>query len=491
MAGKLSGCVFFLFVLFFGFTDGTVADETAPPGSQNTVIVIPVSGEVEPSMAAFIARAISDTAGLPDPLYVLEMDTFGGRVDSALQIVDELVNIKHGRTIAYVKTKAISAGALIALACNQLVMKQNTTIGDCAPIIYDNEGPKMMGEKFQSPLRAKFRTLARRNGYPETLAEAMVTADMVVYRVKFPDKTVYLDEHDYAELPDRDKKRIVAKETVVAKGELLTMDDSEALDLGFSKMSAPSIEDMLARMEVKSYVIKRIEPSWSEDMSRIIGAMSPILLMIGLAALYMELKAPGFGLPGIVGITCLALVFLNQYLVGLADQTELLLILLGFVLLGVEIFVTPGFGVMGFSGLAAIAIGMILSFQDFVIPDPSMPWQKDILTSNMIKVLGSYLLAFCISMLFLKYVFPRLGRVIEGPYLHATLEKSKADSEEAKRVTVGDQGTVVTALRPSGKADIGGEIIDVIAEGEFIDQGTPVMITDIRGNRVIVTRSEA
>ena len=132
--------------------------------TKQTVYVISISGEVDPGMAAFLERAYQDTLEKPNGLVVLEIDTFGGRVDSALEIVDTLLKFPKERSIAFVEKKAISAGSLIALACGKLVMKPATTIGDCAPISITQEGPKMMGEKFQSPLRAKFRALAKRNG---------------------------------------------------------------------------------------------------------------------------------------------------------------------------------------------------------------------------------------------------------------------------------------------------------------------------------------
>ncbi|MCK5323396.1 MAG: serine protease, partial [Desulfobulbaceae bacterium] len=301
--------------------NNTIFGET----SGQKVYVIPVSGDVEPGMAAFIKRAFRDAAQHPEGLFVLEMDTFGGRVDSALQIVDTLLKDPGTKTIAFVENKAISAGALIALACNELVMKPNTTIGDCAPITFSSEGAKMMGEKFQSPLRAKFRTLARKNGYPAALAEAMVTPDMIVYEVKMEGKTLYMDSLSFADLSPEEKENVLSKKTVVAKGELLTMDDQEARELNFSRMSAASIHEMLGRMGITDYEIININESWSESLVRLISSIAPILLMIGMAALYTELQAPGFGVPGIVGIICLGLVFLNQYMVGLADHTELLL----------------------------------------------------------------------------------------------------------------------------------------------------------------------
>jgi membrane-bound serine protease (ClpP class) len=194
----------------------------------------------------------------------------------------------------------------------------------------------MLGEKFQSPLRAKFRTLARRNGYPVALAESMVSAHLEIYEIKMADQTLYLNATDLEGMTADEQEKIIAKKVVVAKDELLTMDDAEARTLGFSMMTVSSIPDMLDRLNIKDYRITRLEPSWSETLGRFLTSIAPILMMIGMASLYAEYKVPGFGLPGLVGIICLGLVFGNQYIVGLADYTELILILLGLVLLGFE-----------------------------------------------------------------------------------------------------------------------------------------------------------
>ncbi len=172
-----------------------------------TVYVIPVNGDVEPAMAAYIERAVQEAGKDPEAIIVLEIDTFGGRVDSALKIVETMTGIKGPRTIAFVKNKAISAGALIALSCDDLVMQPSTTIGDCAPISFSQEGAKMMGEKFQSPLRAKFRALARRNGYPVALAEAMVSAHLEIYEVKMADRTLYLNANDLQGMTEEEQER--------------------------------------------------------------------------------------------------------------------------------------------------------------------------------------------------------------------------------------------------------------------------------------------
>ncbi|MDJ0819665.1 MAG: NfeD family protein [Desulfobacterales bacterium] len=477
-----------IIVLSFFLSFFTLKSESIAQISSSEIYVVPVSGTVDPGMAAFIKRSLEAPSSDPDSLLILELDTFGGRVDSALQIVDTLLSVPKGRTIAYVKRKAISAGALIALASSKIVMRNNTTIGDCAPITYSSEGPKVLGEKFQSPLRAKFRALAKRNGYPETLAESMVTAEMVVYAVDMDGKILYIDSQAFEDLSPSEKEQIQSKKTIVREGELLTMDDAEALELGFSEMSVDNLDEMLQRMEIGNYTLIRIEENWSERLVRYIGLIAPLILLIGLASLYLEISAPGFGVPGIIGITCLALVFLNQYLVGLADYTELLLLILGIILLGFELFVIPGFGIAGIAGLIFIAAAAILAFQDFVIPDPSLPWQGEILIENIVYVLGALFMAIIIAVFFMRYIMPKLSVVVNGPYLNTTLKGSHADSTEVENAQVGHTGVTMTLLRPSGKVKIKDKIFDGITQGEFIERGTPVKISEIKGNRIIVSR---
>jgi membrane-bound serine protease (ClpP class) len=480
--------VVFLAALWCFGKDSLTTKSSFAPIRTKKVIIIPVEGDVEPAMASFIARALREAANSPDPLIILEMDTFGGRVDAAFQIVDTILNAPKGKTIAFVKTKAISAGSLIALSCNELVMKHNTTIGDCAPIAVTNEGAQMLGEKFQSPLRAKFRTLAKRNGFPQALAEALVTPDMVVYKVQLKDSSFFIDSVGFADLSADTKKSIIGKKTIVKKGQLLTMDDVEAKDLGFSKMSVESVEELLKAKNITEYSIVRYSENWSESLVRIISKIAPILMIIGFLGLYLEYKSPGLIFPGIIGGLCLGLVFFSHYLIGLATYTELLIIVLGVILLGIEMFVLPGFGIAGIAGLGCIVIGLILSFQDFVLPSPSMPWQMRELTGNLGSVLGSFIAAFVGAILLIRFALPSFSKVVRGPYLDATLENSHADSEAIVGVKEQDVGVVETPLRPSGKAAIGGRVFDVVTEGGFIEKGASVTVQKILRNKIIVAR---
>lgn len=451
------------------------------------IYVIPVTGTVEPGMAAYVKRALRDIRNDPDAVFVFKMDTFGGRVDAALDIVDTISGLPEKRTIVFVEKRAISAGALIALSAGRLFMKKNTIIGDCAPIINSGQGMKMAGEKIQTVLRAKFRSLAKKNHYPVVLAQSMVSLDMEVYQVIINGKKKYLDRKAWDDLTKAEKRKISSKKTIVAKGELLTMDDAEAFNLGFSRKSVKNLNQALALAGYPSADIVTIEATWSEKFVRFVHPFLSVLMLIGIGAIYTEIKAPGFGLPGIVGIICLGLVFFSQYLAGLADYTELLVLLTGVLLMGVEVFVLPGFGVAGISGLVFIAAGLVLSFQNFVLPDPSLPWEKALMIKNLAQVFGAFLFAFFISLFMIRFVLPKFSKMVNGPYLEADLKDFRVDTADDFGVSPGDTGIAHTFLRPSGKILVKGRKIDAITRGEFIEKGINVKIEKIEHNHVIVT----
>ena len=469
----------FLFILLAGMAGA----------AEPTVHIIPVSGTVEPGMAAYIKRVVSSLEKDKNAILVFVMDTFGGRVDAAFEIVETICSVPKQRTVAFVDKKAISAGALIALSAGTLVMKENTLIGDCAPIIQTSEGHKEVGEKTQTVLRAQFRTLAKRNGYPEVLAEAMVTKSMEVYKITRGEEVEYMDKTSWEDLPEAEKENVTRKTTIVAEGELLTMDDKEAFDLGFSRSSVTDLDNVLQVLGYADYPRLRFEENWSEDFVRWIQPFLPILMLLGIGAVYTEIKAPGFGIPGIVGMVCLGLVFFNQYLVGLADYTEILVFIIGFLLLSFEVFVLPGFGIAGISAIIVLAAGLVLSFQSFVLPDPSLPWEGDLMIKNLGMVMGCALGALLVSLFAVRFVLPRVSTVIKGPYLDASLQDSHADSSEAQGIVSGDEGVSLTTLRPSGKVRINNRKVDAVTQGDFIDPDTPIQVVRVSAGRVIVEKT--
>ncbi len=476
----MKNILYCLFLILFCLAPAVGQEDTSLP------VVIPVNGEVGPAMAAFIKRAVEENKEKTKGPIIFEIDTFGGRVDSALEIVETLLTIDKADSISYVKTKAISAGALIALSSGRLYMKTGTTIGDCAPITYSKEGVQEMGEKFQSPLRAKFRALAKRNGFPQVLAEAMVSKDKEIVQVKKDNEIHYYDRDEFNELKKRDKEKYQFLKTVVKKGELLTMDDIEAVNFSFSSQSVQDLDQLLETLDLTADSVRYVEKNWSEIMAGYLIAISPILIMIGLAGVYMELKSPGFGAPGLIGIVCLLLAFVSQYTTGLANYTELLIILAGFGLLAVEVFILPGFGIAGIAGITLIFCGMVLSLQNFTLPDPDLPWEVDIFVANVIWVMAIGICSLVLSFLAFRYILPRVSVPGGGTFLSTTLEDSHADSAETRHVRVGDTGTALSELRPSGKAQFHDQRLDVITQGDYIDKGETIQVIELSKSKIIV-----
>ena len=343
---------------------------------------------------------------------MFKVNTYGGELQSAFEIVDLLMGVSQCSTYAYVEKKAISAGALIALSANRIVMGNGTTIGDCAPITQGSDGIVMLGEKIQSPLRAKFRTLAEKNGYPSLLAQSMVTADIGVVAAvpriakRGADSLEYFTAKQWEALGEKGQAKYKSHKLIVPEGQLLTMTDKEAAAYGFSTGSYASLQEFLdARGWTQTAAIAT---TWSEDLVRAIGAISPILMMIGFGALYMEFKTPGMSVFGIIGATCLAIVFGSKYAVGLADHTELLLLMAGFAFVMAEMFLFPGTLIAGVTGIVLILVALTLSLQTFTVPDPSMPWEMKSLIDNVFSTLGSAVVAILIPLVLIRFVLPRL-----------------------------------------------------------------------------------
>jgi membrane-bound serine protease (ClpP class) len=464
--------------------------------------VIPIHGPIEPALASFVKRAIQEAEAKNPDRILFEINTFGGRLDAAFEIVDAITSIEDS-TYAYVHQKAISAGALIALAANKIAMGSNTTIGDCAPILQGGEeGIVMAGEKIQSPLRAKFRNLAERNGYPKLLSQSMVSIDMEVIKMTYigdkgnQDSVRYITQtewDDWASNLSEQEQKQWQRQTVVAKGELLTMTDTEAQNYGFSMGSYPSREDFLKQQGWT--VGLEFESTWSEDLARWLGKIAPLLLLVGFGALYMEFKTPGFGLFGFIGIVCLALVFGSKYAVGLADYTEFLLLMGGVALFVVEIYILPGTFLFGAAGICLFIASLILSMQSFTLPNPELPWQKELFLENLMWIVGSAVLALTVPIFAAKYLLARIP-VAKGILESTTLKGSHASSvqEEHPELQLGLAGLTTTALRPYGKAlfyhsGSGGnpnKQWEVVALSGYIEAGEKIHIHSIQGNKITV-----
>ena len=464
---------------------------------------IKLEGDVDPAMYEFCARAIGEALNKKPDYIVFEINTFGGRLDAAFDLVDTIMAVKGPETIALVKKKAISAGSLIALACKKLYMLEATTIGDCAPIVQGSNGtPEIVGEKIQSPLRAKFRNLAQRNGYPELLASSFVTPELEVFELTATldkgtptqrDTTLIIESKKFAVLDSTEKKFWGSPKILVKEGELLTMTDQEAEELGFSKGTFKSREDFETKLAIERK--SEIETNTGEKIASAIAAISGLLLILGFGALYIEFKTPGFGMFGIIGIILIGIVFFGQFAPQLDGYFPAILLVAGVILFLVEIFVMPGTFLFGVGGIICMIAALIMSFDTANIPEyvpeavettfDATPW-----LFGLLFVLSSAAIALIIPIAASKYLIPLLP---EGwtPMLKTDMETAVSPTENVQEIAIGTIGTAKTFLRPVGQAsftmsDGSTKLFDVQTHGEIIEAGQKVKVESVQEGHIWV-----
>jgi len=429
-----------------------------------------------------------------------EIGTYGGLVSAADDISKYLLDTsKEAHTVAYITTEAISAGAMISVHCQDIIMRENATIGDCAPITIV-PSQKLEGverEKTESVIRGFFDRAANANGYPRALLRAMVTMQIEVYRVK----NIKTGEDEYFEkdeLPkDANEYDIGNKVLAVRDDQLLTLIAADALEYGIARAVVKDRAGALGFLAERDGLTFAGEPLvletlWSEEMVRWMNspAVMGVLVMLALLGVYIEFNTPGLGLPGLVAVICFVIIIGSKYLVGLANWVEVALFFVGILLLLVEFFVLPGFGIAGILGIICLMIGL---FGMLIKNPPNNPANWDVFMDGLMGLSLGFIGFVALAWILTKYL-PKLqflsGLILvpavakQGPEMEISMT---APSEiETIGVKVADIGEVVSILRPTGKARFGDAIVDVVAKAEFLDKGTKVEIIKIHGNRVVV-----
>ncbi len=469
--------------------------ESAEKAARVFIIIVhnTVDWGLEFSIKRRVEEARESMAGRDEPAVIIfDVDTFGGHLDSAFAISDFVFGIRDMKTVAYVSEKAISAGAMFTVACQEIVMREGTTLGDCEPIAVGGpSGVMELGEKFHSPIRAKFRAYAERNGYPLALSEAMVTKDIEVYKLSMADGTQrYATEDDLKSMSDLDTSDIKSKQILIAKGKLLTMTAQEAKRFEFAREVVRDRSEVVSMYAEENAEQTVLDTTWSEELVRFLNnpAVTSFLMLLGLVGVYFAFKVPGMGLPEGIALLCFATVFLSKYLVGLTTWADIALFVVGLLLIAVEILLIPGFGVAGIVGIVCVLAGMIFSLQRFTIP--TMPHQYEVFGWNLVTVLGTLIGSIVVFAIIAHYMpsTPYLRRVV----LTTTQETASGQftvAEASRQQLLGAEGVTITKLRPAGRAEFDEEIVDVVAEGEYLEQGEKIKVTNIRGNRVVVRKA--
>ena len=415
--------------------------------AQKKVYIAYIEGDIDLGLAPYVSRVVAEAEKDNAEAIIFKINTFGGRVDAATQIKDAIINTDL-LTIAFINNRAISAGALIALSCKKIVMVPGSLIG--AATVVDQQGEKV-GEKYQSYMRSEMRSTAEKNGRRVDIAEGMVDERVVVPGIDDSTK-------------------------------LITLTSTEALKYGFADTLLKDYDEIFAYFKLGNAEKVFQKSNWAEDVVRFLnnGIVSSILIMIGIFGLMAEIKSPGWGLPGTAALIALALFFGSSYILQLASVIEILMFVAGLVLLLLEIFVIPGFGVAGISGIILIIASLFLSmlgadpFLDFNAVSMAIIKLTIGLAAALVLI---FLLARFLpkSNFFKKFILSEEEKATEGYTSRANLSE-----------LLGAEGIAVTTLRPAGTAEINGKRVDVVTDSEYIEHGKPIVVSAVEGMRVVV-----
>jgi membrane-bound serine protease (ClpP class) len=448
--------IFLVFLSFLLFCHPSLFGYTG-----RDVYVVPIRGVIDLGLSSFVRRVVREAREKEAQCIILELETFGGRVDAATEIRDTLFE-SDIKTIAFVNKRAISAGALISLACQHIVMAPGSTIGAATPVTMapGTTTTQPTDEKTISYVRKEFKATAERNNHPTTLAEAMVDPDVEI-------------------------------EGVIEKGKLLTLTTEEALKFKLAEHKVSKIGEILTLYGLENAQVVRASITWSENLVRFLThpVVSGLLLTFGLLGIFFELRMPGWGVSGTIGLVCLALFFGAQYMVGLARWIEPVLFIIGGILLAIEIFVIPGFGITGVSGILLIIASLFLALVKH--PMPKSPVDVTRLVQAGYVVGASLVATFLVA----TFSFRFMGKI---PFLSKLVLFSEEKGEEGYRSApvemekfIGREGMTLTMLRPVGKAQFGDIIVDVLSEGELIEKGRQVEVIKVEGNKIVVSEVES
>lgn len=446
----------------------------ATGGDGATVFVIPIKGMIERGLVYVIRRGVAQAEETDAAAIIVDMDTPGGRVDAAENIINILGRTKVP-TYTLVNPNAISAGALIAMSTRHIYMTGGSRIGDAMPIMMSPGGgaqemSEAHEEKAVSYVASLIRSVAQENGHDPRLAECMVRRS-IEYKI--------------------------GDDVICKEGEILTLTNMEAERMvgeGEEQrrlLSAGTVEDLdglLKTLGLAGAQIETVEATSAESMARYIEQFSFLFLAGGLLGLYIEIKTPGFGIPGTIGLLLLAVWFWGHNIAGLAGAGEAILFLAGVILLGVEIFVIPGFSFAGLAGIACMLVALLLAMVPYVPSDtwwnPGLP-DAAAFKQPLINLALSLIITGATGVFLARYlpqtsVFRRLALDT------ATDAAGGYTASDDTTDLVGREGIAVTPLRPSGTGRFGDERLSIVSRGEFIDADAPIRIAEAHGNRIIV-----
>ena len=449
-----------------------------------TVYHIPIEGTIDLGLPPFIERSIAEAEENNASTIIFEVNTFGGRVDAATQIKDAILDSKVP-TVAFINKRAISAGALISLSCEKVFMAGGATIG--ATTAVDMQGNKA-SEKVISYMREEMAATAEKRGRDTYIARGMVDEEL-----EFPNKVIkefINDGEDIDTIKTKVYYLVIDGDTVIVddiegrkQGNLITLTTEQSLKYKIADASLENFEAVLDTLGFSNLAVNKTTENWSENFVRFLTnpVVASLLTTFGFLGILFELQSPGWGIPGSIGLICLALSLSASYIAELATMSDLLVILMGMLFLMLEAFVFPGFGVAGVAGIIFILWGLYL----LLLPD--VPVGEEVLSqaSNglIIGIIGGLV---GLVLLFRAMTKTKFWRDLTSPDIQKKEDGYVASFGWEK--LVGEEALTETDLHPSGWINVGHERVFALSEGNFIDKDVKVVILSVDGNRVVVRK---
>ena len=431
-------------------------EKTRAQDAVRMVYKIDIKDEINPGLARMVRKGMEQASGQKADLILLHINTYGGMLDAADSIRTLIINSQIP-VVAFIDNNAASAGALISIACNRIYMRAGASMG--AATVVDGNA-EVLPDKYQSYMRSMMRSTAARRGRDPRIAEAMV------------DSRTYIPG-------------------VNDSGKVLTFTTDEAIQNKYCEGAAESIVEVLKFENATNAILKSYEPTWIDRLIAFLihPAVSGVLLMLILGGIYFELQAPGIGFPLVVAITAAVAYFAPLYLEGMAENWEVLLALCGLILIALEIFVIPGFGFAGISGLLLLVTAFTLSLIDNRGFDFQGVEPFDILRSLSIVVFA--VVAGTIM------VFLSAGRLVHSKRFATMVLKDEMKASdgfvstgEDLRNLLNRNGVTISYLRPSGKIEIGGIAYSAQAETGMIESGRKIAVVRVEGSAIWVRETE-
>ena len=425
--------------------------------TQKKVFTFAIDQDIDPGMNRRVKLAIDQAEALKVDIILIEMDTYGGAVTDADEIRTRILESKIP-VYVFINKDAASAGALISIACDSIYMAPGASIG-AATVVNGTDGAAAP-DKYQSYMRSMMRSTAEATGRNPQIAEAMVDEKLVVPGIS-------------------------------DSSSVITFSVAEAIQNGFCEGEYATAKEILAAQglqsaEIIAYEEKTVDTIISFFLS---PAVSGILILLIIGGIYFELQTPGVGFPLAVALSAALLYFIPYYLNGLAENWEILAFVIGIILLAVEFFILPGFGVFGVAGIVLTLGGLVLGML------PNQAFDFELVPSP--QLFGALLTVILSALVGVGMVFWLTPKVNEwGAFKHLTLATTQDRSKGYTSSTysedmVGKIGKVHSRLRPSGKVEIAGEIYDAYSRGEFLEQGESIEVISTEGTSLRVKKTEA